>query len=161
MSARWSGTFPCSSSGESHPDARGQLDSLAPAELLATERPVLPDDEVDLEGGARIDDVELEAAPERVASPRAVDVVTGLEQAVHERVELLRGRIDDDVGVVGRPGSPVVAARHGAGDHVGNAQALQEPDEVEESPLLGRHGSTSSRFGQARRTTSSPCRSRA
>src|SRR5258706_10555895 len=86
--------------GEGHRHARRQLDGLAPPELLAAERPVLPDDEVDLEGAPCLDHVELETSAERIAGAFVVDVEAGLEQAPHERVQLIRARVNDDVGVV-------------------------------------------------------------
>jgi hypothetical protein len=86
--------------GEGDPDARNEFDGLPSVELLPAEGPLLAHDEVDLEGGARIDDVEREAATQGVPSTAGVDIVALRQQAAHELLELPRRRVDDDVRVV-------------------------------------------------------------
>ena len=108
----------------------------ASSELFPAEGALLADDQVDLEGGLRIDHVEEPARLQRTTGGRRVDVVAIREQGGHERVERVRSRVDDDVRVVRGSGPTVVAARHRAGDHVGNRQLLEAANET--APGVGR-----------------------
>lgn len=132
-----------------HRDTRGkwEIDFHTTAELLFTERPIAPNDQIDFAGVRCLDRVELRPRTKRAHRDLAVDIEPPGIQGGDEIVELLGCRIDDDVGGVGRARPAMIAGGHGTGQHERNLKPAEQGHDCDERLLLRIHGSTNASPG--------------
>src|SRR5437867_2652864 len=109
--------------------------------------------EVHLERRTRVNGIELVGRPIRGTNGLFVDVIVASEQ-LSEAWHLRRGQLDDEVQIVSQARHTPGVAGHRAGEHVGEAAAVQPPQAVHEKLLFVHWPLANSILRWSKRSTS-------
>jgi hypothetical protein len=116
---------------------------------------VLAEDQVDFPAGGHVDDVEL--VPPLEGTEGVADVEAMPIESVDQDGELVAGRVDHQIDVLGRPGLAVEGRGERPGDHVRNSGRIEGPDDLGQK--IGQCHRARQRAA-SRLASSSPCRIR-
>jgi hypothetical protein len=105
--------------------AHGDLVRPSPLQLAAIERPQALHEDVNLEGGSQVDEVEMGVAADGAPDGLFIQVEI-LLQVGHEGGNRGEGQVDDEIQIPGLPRDAMDRAREGAADVVRNAEIFQQ-----------------------------------
>lgn len=90
---------------------------------------LLPEDEICLPAALGIDDVELSASAECFPRRLVTYIETFGDERPDQRLDLLRGRFDDQIDILCRTRTRVIGGGQGPGQHARNVCAIQQADD--------------------------------